>query len=133
MKRILALILILTSIVLLVGCAGGDANNGNEAESGIVFDTWVEAIAGETLRPIHLNAEQIKKMEGNIKKLASIEGSLVRVCQIQANGVFAYVIECESEADALKIKNEREMADMYTKINGKTVVYGNNESINDLK
>ena len=72
-------------------------------------------------------------MEGNIKKLASIEGSLVRVCQIQANGVFAYVIECESEADALKIKNEREMADMYTKINGKTVVYGNNESINDLK
>ena len=72
-------------------------------------------------------------MEGNIKKLASIEGSLVRVCQIQANGVFAYVIECESEADALKIRDERSAVGMYTQISGKTVVYGNNEAIKSLE
>lgn len=72
-------------------------------------------------------------MKGNISKLIELENGIFKVCQLQKNGVYAYVIEFENENDALKFCEEREGKGMYVWCEGNVAVYGNNEVIKSLK
>lgn len=146
MKKFIFILCAILCIVFLFSCSiGGDSNgdtNGNnnvdnnEDNNGVkrnAFDYAVETIAGDELTPIHLKAEQIEKMKGNISKLIELENGIFKVCQLQKNGVYAYVIEFENENDALKLCEEREGKGMYVWCEGNVAVYGNNEVIKSLK
>ena len=97
------------------------------------YNEFVVALTADGIKPIHLTEQQITKMEGNISKQIELDGSVLKVCQIQKQKIYAYVIEFESESDAQKLCAERSEKNLFTKIHGNVVVYGNNESINDLK
>ena len=146
MKKFIFILCAMLCIVFLFSCSiGGDSNgdaNGNNSvdnnkdNNGVkrnAFDYAVETIAGDELTPIHLKAEQIEKMKGNISKLIELENGIFKVCQLQKNGVYAYVIEFENENDALKLCEEREGKGMYVWREGNVAVYGNNEVIKSLK
>ena len=107
-------------------------------ETKATYDSWVEQIAGDHINPIHLTDEHIATMESNIneKQGVTLKGGIVRACQLQNNKMFAYVIEFEYEEDAkayYELYSASGVENVYAKISGKIVVYGNNPVIESIK
>jgi len=125
MKRLFTVLCMILCFCCLFSCA---ATKERDA-----YDDFVAALTADGVNPIHLTEQQVTTMEGNISKLIELEGKILKVCQIQRDKIFAYVIECELESDAQKLCAERSEKNFYTEIYGNVVVYGNNEAINDLK
>ena len=128
MRKIAFILCAVLCIGCLFSCGGNNVNEKRDA-----YNYAVEAIAGDELNPIHLKAEQIEKMKGNISRLIELEGDVLKVCQIQKTGIYAYVIEFDNENDAKKLCEEREGKGMYVWCEGNVAVYGNNETIKTLK
>ena len=142
MKRCLTALISLSCILCLFGCFNGGnvsdnnndvGNNIGDIKNNYTYEELVEAFSDDGVRPIHLNAQQITKMKANISELIELDGDVLKVCQIQKNGVFVYVIEFDNDNDAIKLCEERGSNGMYTRREKNIAVYGNNEAIKSLK
>ncbi len=125
MKKILAVLLMIVSLVCLFSCGGN------------TFNKAVSQIEDYGLERFDYNSKQIRSIENDLANFGiEIDGEIERITHLlKKNGevlTYAYVYKFENDSDASVFYNNYAKYSI-SKIKGNVVVFGNLQMINGIK